>query len=78
MGGAIRPWIGSGPNSLRIPAGIARCWLLGGPSAKEQHLIIWLDLAERVDQRILGDQTAKIVGGILPGVSLGRVELQPP
>jgi hypothetical protein len=46
------------------------------PFGDEQHLIIWL--AERVDQRILGDQMAKIVGGILPRVRLVRVELQPP
>lgn len=48
------------------------------PFGEEQHLIIWLDLAERRDKVILGDQVAVIVGGILPGVTLGRVELQPP
>jgi hypothetical protein len=48
------------------------------PFGEEQHLIIWLDLAQRADKVILGEQVAKIVGGVLPGVRLDRVELQPP
>ena len=42
-----------------------------------QHLIVWVDLRDPVHEAALGVRVAAIVGDILPGVRLERVELQP-
>jgi hypothetical protein len=42
-----------------------------------QHLIVWVDIREPVHQAALGVRVAAVVGDILPGVRLERVELQP-
>jgi hypothetical protein len=42
-----------------------------------QHLIVWVDQREAVHEAALGVRVAAIVGDILPGVRLERVDLQP-
>lgn len=49
------------------------------PSTDEtaQHLIVWVNLGEPVHEATLGVRVASVVGDVLPGVRLERVELQP-
>lgn len=41
-----------------------------------QHLIVWVDLHEQIHERALGVRVASVVGDVLPGVRLERIELQ--
>jgi hypothetical protein len=41
-----------------------------------QHLIVWVDPREPLHEAALGVRVAAVVGDILPGVRLARVELQ--
>jgi hypothetical protein len=77
--GATRSPILESLRSALIAAGwdgsMAAPWR---PSADDtQHLIVWVDLHEQVQEETLGGRVAAVVGGILPGVRLGRVDLQP-
>jgi hypothetical protein len=49
------------------------------PSTDEttQHLIVWVNFGEPIHEATLGVRVASVVGDVLPGVRLERVELQP-
>ena len=78
--GATRSPILESLRSALIGAGwdgsMAAPW---SPSTDDDthHLIVWVDLHQPIHEAALGVRVAAVVGGILPGIRLERVELQP-
>ena len=42
-----------------------------------QHLIVWVEPRETIHEAALGIRVATVVGDVLPGVRLERIEQQP-
>lgn len=48
------------------------------PYGQQQHLIVWVDAREAIEQVVLGNAVHEIVNDLLPGVTLIEVVPVPP